>query len=98
MKLTDIQANDVIQKLNQVSPSGFVCPVCGNKNWGINNIVTESREFQFGNFILGGDSALVPYITITCNNCAHTLFFNAIQLGIVNPNQENNNKPNTNGE
>lgn len=98
MKLTDQQVNDVIKKINEVSSSNIVCPICGKKQWNINDLVIESREFQYGNFILGTDSALVPYVTISCQNCAHTLFFNAIQLGVVNPKQENNDKSNANGE
>ena len=98
MKLSDQQVSSVINRLNQVSPSGIVCPICGNRQWAINDIVIESREFQHGNLILGGNSALVPFVTITCRNCAHTLFFNAIQLGVVNPDQEKNDKLSANGK
>ncbi|MBQ4483837.1 MAG: hypothetical protein II934_02385 [Prevotella sp.] len=98
MKLTDQQVNSIIAKLNEVSSGGIVCPICHNRQWAINDIVVESREFQHGNLILGGNSALVPYVTITCRNCANTLFLNAIQLGIVNPNQEKNDNINANGE
>lgn len=84
MKLTDEQINTIISKLNSASPQGIICPVCGNKRWTINNIVVESREFQHGDFILGGKSALVPFVNMTCEQCAHTLFFNAIQMGVIN--------------
>lgn len=90
MHLTDDQIKNVIDQLNKVSSNGIICPVCGNRHWTINNIVTESREFQHGNLIIGGNSALVPYVTITCSQCAHTLFFNAIQIGIIDPKQEQN--------
>ena len=98
MKLTDEQINNIISNLNRVSPHGITCPVCSNKNWTINNIVTESREFQHGDIVLGGNSALVPYITITCSHCAHTLFFNAIQIGVVNPDQEKSIRDKDNGK
>ena len=94
MKLTDEQINGIISNLNHVSPHGITCPVCGNKKWTINNVVIESREFQYGDIILGGNSALVPFVTITCKHCAHTLFFNAIQIGVVNPEQEKKDKDN----
>ena len=87
MKLTDQQINSIISQLNTIAPNGFVCPVCGNQRWAINNIVTELREFENGNFIIGGSSAIVPHITLSCHTCAYTLFFNAIQLGIVSPNK-----------
>lgn len=92
MKLNDEQINSIISRLNGISSSGITCPVCRNKQWTINNIVLESREFQHGDFILGANSTLMPFITITCNKCAHTLFFNAIRLGVVNSEQEQNNK------
>lgn len=90
MKLTDQQIDNIINKLEALSPDGIVCPICGKKQWDINNIVIESREFQQGNFIIGGNSAIAPFVTISCRNCAHTLFFNAIQIGVVNSKQNNN--------
>ena len=98
MKLSDEQINAIMSKLNSISPNGITCPVCGNKQWAINNFVIESREFQHGGLIIGGNSVIVPYITITCRHCAHTLFFNAIQLGVVEPEQEKRKKDEGNGK
>lgn len=91
MKLTDEQIKSIISRLKGISSSGITCPVCRNKQWIINNIVLESREFQHGDLILGGKSTIMPFVTITCSRCAHTLFFNAIRLGIVNSEQEQKN-------
>lgn len=91
MKLTDEQIKSIISRLNGISSSGITCPVCRNKQWTINNIVLESREFQHGDLFLGGKSTIMPFVTITCSRCAHTLFFNAIRLGIVNSEQEQKN-------
>lgn len=55
------------------------------------NTIIEAREFQNGNIILGGESAIVPYVSITCNRCGNSLLFNAIQLGIVQPNNNEEN-------
>lgn len=43
------------------------------------------REFQNGDLILGGDSAIMPFVSLSCDKCAHTLFINAISIGVVSP-------------
>ena len=89
MKLTSEQIQQVVNHLNDVSPQGIICPVCGQRHWNVLNTIIEAREFQNGNLIIGGESALVPYVSITCNRCGNSLLFNAIQLGIV---QQSNNE------
>lgn len=84
MRLTEEQIKIVIEKLSKTAPNGIICPVCGNKRWNVNNTISEVREFQNGSIILGGNSSLIPIINITCQNCAHTLFFNALQMGLIN--------------
>lgn len=91
MRLTPEQTQQVINHLTEVSPDGIVCPVCGQRHWNVMNTIIEAREFQNGNIILGGESAIVPYVSITCNRCGNSLLFNAIQLGIVQPNNNENN-------
>lgn len=83
MKLTPEQTQRVIKYLTALSPQGIVCPVCGQRHWNILNTIIEAREFQNGNLIIGGESALVPYVSLSCERCGNTLLFNAIQLGIV---------------
>lgn len=89
MRLTPEQTQQVIRHLSEVSPGGIVCPVCGQRHWNIMNTIIEAREFQNGNIILGVESAIVPYVSITCNRCGNSFLFNAIQLGII---QQNNNQ------
>lgn len=91
MRLTQEQTQQVINHLTESSPDGIVCPVCGQRHWNVMNTIIEAREFQNGNIILGGESAIVPYVSITCNRCGNSLLFNAIQLGIV---RQNNNEEN----
>lgn len=98
MKLTDQKVEKLIMHLNAIVPQGVVCPVCGNKQWAINDIVVESQEFQNGNIIIGANSAIVPYVTLTCRKCAHTLFFNAIQLGVVDPKEQGIKNEDNNGK
>ena len=91
MKLTEDQAQRVISYITQTNNNRpIVCSVCGTKQWSVNNLITEMREFQNGNFILGGDSAIMPFVSLTCEHCGHTIFINAIRAGVVSP---NNSKP-----
>lgn len=89
MRLTEDQINSIIAKLHEISPNGFKCPICGNNEWTLNELVIESREFHYGKLSIGGKSAIVPFVSITCKNCSHTLLFNAIKIGVVNKNQDN---------
>ena len=86
MKLSDEQANMVISHISKASGGKpIICPICGNNSWNVNRVITEMREFQNGDLILGGESAIMPFVSMTCNKCAHTLFINAISVGVVQP-------------
>lgn len=86
MKLSEEQAQSVIKHITSRNGGRLInCPICNHSQWTVNNLVTEMREFQNGDLILGGDSAIMPFVSITCNNCAHTLFINAIQIGLIQP-------------
>lgn len=89
MKLTEEQAQVVIKHISKANNGeSIICPVCKNESWTINNVVTEMREFQNGDLILGGNSAIVPFVTLSCSNCGNTLFFNAITTGAILPQVE----------
>lgn len=94
MRLTKDQIQAVIGRINEVSPHGIVCPICGQRHWNINDVVIESREFQNGNFIIGGESAIIPFVSLNCANCGNTILFNALHLGVVNRNSTNSNVEN----
>lgn len=89
MKLTNDQAKSVINYISKVTGGKpIVCPICGSASWNVNQVVTEMREFQNGDFIIGGESAIMPFVSLTCNKCFHTLFLNAISIGVVSPQVE----------
>lgn len=91
MKLNDDQMNSVINHLTGLKPDGFCCPICGGKEWNVDRVLVETREFSRG--YIG--EAIVPYVPLTCKKCFNTMFLNAILLGIVDPNKQNSN-PTTN--
>lgn len=90
MRLTREQAGEIIKHLGTINPGGIICPICGNRRWNVNDLVIESREFNNGNIIVGGESAIMPFVSITCQNCANTMLLNAIQLGVVSRQPEQN--------
>lgn len=46
------------------------CPMCGGRTWNVSDKVFELREFNDGNFVLGGpNSSIVPLIPVTCDKC-----------------------------
>jgi rubrerythrin len=88
MKLSNKQKELLKEKLDK--QTRFVCPVCGQGHIAVSDRLFELREFEGGNLIVGGGSSLIPLIVLTCQNCGHVFFLNAIALGILkNEGKEN---------
>jgi hypothetical protein len=73
--------NDLIESWwGQHSQSLVICPVCNTTGWKIAehivNIQTPAVK-----------APTYPHIEVTCKFCAHSLFFNAVQIGIAAPQQ-----------
>ena len=79
MKLTNKQKQLVIKKLDGIHS----CPACGNHQLAISDTLFEVREINGGNLVIGGNSSIYPLLALSCSACGHTLFFNAILLGII---------------
>lgn len=98
MKLTKEQTAMILSKLNEYRDSRKPCAICGNHHWTVNDCIFELREFFGGPVKIGGPTAIMPIITITCNKCGHTLFLNAMRLGIINNSNEEPLKEHNNGK
>ena len=84
MKLTQEQADQILNKLNACKDKRKSCSICGENKWVINDTIFEIREFNMGNLIVeGADYRIMPLISISCENCGYTKFLNAIKLGII---------------
>ena len=57
------------------------CPNCNNNQWIIPRELLELRPFTGGSLIVGG--TVCPLLTLICDDCGHTLLFNAIVAGLV---------------
>lgn len=64
------------------------CPMCKKKQgWNVSGIF-ELREYHDGDLVLGG-GRIMPLMPVTCKNCAHTIFVNALLAGIIAPQNKN---------
>ncbi len=84
MKLSEEQKSQMIKRLDEAWGAERICPVCHHDEWAVFDTVFEVREFVGGSVNVSG-GAIIPCIAVTCKHCSHTLFFNAIKLGLVPP-------------
>ena len=81
--MNKINGQELINYLND-KWHGVRCPLCGAGNWSVTDKVFELREFNDGNFVLGGpNGAITPVIPVTCANCGNTVFINALVTGLL---------------
>ena len=83
MRLTKKQKELFNRRFPSLVESG--CPVCRKGNFVVNDTIFELREFQGGGLYIGDQYSILPVISVVCNHCGHTLFFNAVLLGLVKP-------------
>jgi hypothetical protein len=83
MILDDGQKEKISRNLIEKWSEPRTCSVCKKQQWTITDKIFEIHEFHGGSLMVGG--SIVPVITVTCANCGNTLFFNAILLGVVQP-------------
>lgn len=88
MKLTDEQKDALIKKLNSFWKEIPICIVCKNNVWTIADMVFELREFHGGTLVLGGGGKIYPVVTMMCERCGYTMFFNALSLGLYKPEEK----------
>lgn len=81
MKLSQGQKDKAIQALSDVL--SLPCNVCHGKTWILNDTIFELREFLGGTLVLSSKAIVFPVVAVLCNGCGNTLFFNAIQLGLI---------------
>jgi RNase P subunit RPR2 len=55
------------------------CEVCGTKKWGIQTHFTTPLVFD-GAVRLEG--SVYPAVTVICDNCGNTKFFNAVKMKV----------------
>jgi hypothetical protein len=86
-KLTPEDIQKVNAWLMRHHPGGnTVCPVCGSQNWWIGEHLVQP-------ITVGADMSLqlggigYPQITVISNPCGYTMFLNAVIVGVLVPEQ-----------
>lgn len=81
MKLSEEQ-KDIVSKKIQKHLTGS-CQVCNERRWIMNDTIFELRPYNQGTLTVGGGIPIQPLVSVICDNCGNTLFFNAIKIGAI---------------
>ena len=76
--------NDSIQRwwdLRWQDP--VICPVCKKTDWSLTSHLVNVQRFATD--ADASNAPICPHIIITCKFCAHSMFFNAVQIGVAAP-------------
>lgn len=81
MPLSISQLDSVKQWIESHSPI-LNCSGCGGREWAIQSelaftLLIDSKNGQINH------GKGYPMVAITCKNCGYTVFFNAIQIGLL---------------
>lgn len=80
MKLSEKQQSKAIQKINEINEGK--CIFCKSELF-LNQNIFELRQFNGGDFIVGGETTILPVVALTCSKCGYTHLFSAVFLGIL---------------
>ncbi len=62
-----------------------VCPVCKNTSWSTGEWVTQQERHAIDANAPG--TVAFQYIMVMCVTCGHTMFFNAVKIGVTEHHQ-----------
>jgi predicted nucleic-acid-binding Zn-ribbon protein len=79
-----IDAKKFEQWLNRRWKTSVNCPICNSFDWTYGDRLYELREYQ-GEKVMQRAVNVYPLVTVTCNQCGYTRFFNAIIAGHMKP-------------
>jgi hypothetical protein len=63
----------------------YHCPVCWTNEWLTAEHIVAPVAYSQGGMMIGG--SVYPQIMVICKGCGHTLYFNAVMMGILPPPQ-----------
>ena len=80
--LSKEQKQKVIQWLSEkVDPeTGLVCSICNTREWTVADDLVIPPVYRGGGFVIGGVG--YPQAMLICKNCAHTIYVNAVRIGL----------------
>ena len=66
------------EKMDQTT--GLVCSICNTRQWTVADDLVIPPIYRAGGVSIGG--AGYPQAMLICNNCAHTVYVNAVRIGL----------------
>lgn len=61
--------------------------LCGLNVWRVPDTIFELREYFGGDVVISADQNIYPVIAMSCENCGHTHFINALIAGVLEPDE-----------
>jgi hypothetical protein len=82
-RLTQDQKTRIADWLNKHTDNNAPkCPFCGSDVWVIGDHLIQLQVASLsGNLVLGGTA--YPQVMLVSSPCGHTVFFNAVMLGLM---------------
>ncbi len=87
MKLTDEQQAKLVESINEHWPTPQECVLCHHTEWALSDTIFELRDFDYGNFTIGG-TPIFPVIPMSCTTCGNSILLNAIIYGLIDQNKD----------
>lgn len=81
--LTPEQEETAQAWLAEVFGDGPTCPMCSNNDWVMGPILSRLYATRA---LMGGRG--YPTLVMVCENCAYTALFNALVIGVDQPDEE----------
>ena len=80
-RLSDQDKQKIADWLDEKWTQPSKCSVCGHSDWTLGEHLVNLQIYYGGGLRIGGPT--YPYVMVICKNCAQTLFFNAVMLGLI---------------
>ena len=82
-KLTEQEKNRAIELISTKGNRSPACSVCGTRGWQLADHLVQPISQGAEGLFFGGTA--YPQVMLICRKCSHTLFFNAVALGLIPP-------------
>jgi hypothetical protein len=80
-KLTEAEKDQAIKLITTKGSRAPVCSICGTNGWQLADHLVQPISQGTGGLFFGGTA--YPQVMLICRKCSHTVFFNAVALGLI---------------
>ncbi len=85
-KLSDDEKDKVVSWLKEKWKGPVICPYSKDSEWIIGEYIVAPINYSKKGIFVGGEDS--PQVMVVCKNCGHTVFLNAVILGLFPPGGE----------